>query len=86
MYVILTYDVSAKRNSRVLKICRKYLIHVQKSVFEGSISEASLRQLQNELQKVINPSEDQIAIYEINSAKYSVKHVIGYHLTFDNIL
>lgn len=39
MYVILTYDVKVKRNPKVLKLCRKYLTHVQKSVFEGFISE-----------------------------------------------
>ena len=35
MYVILTYDVGAKRVSKVMKTCRKYMVHVQKSVFEG---------------------------------------------------
>lgn len=34
MYIILTYDVGSKRVEKVLKICRKYLVHVQKSVFE----------------------------------------------------
>ena len=35
MYVILTYDVGAKRVSKVMMTCRKYMVHVQKSVFEG---------------------------------------------------
>ena len=33
MYVILTYDVNAKRVSKVMKICRKYLIHTSISMF-----------------------------------------------------
>lgn len=45
MYVILTYDVGAKRVSKVMKICRKYMVHVQKSVFEGNVTEAKLENL-----------------------------------------
>ena len=47
MFVIVTYDVNVKRNNKVLKICRKYLVHVQKSVFEGNITEAKLRKLKS---------------------------------------
>lgn len=53
MFVIVTYDVNAKKNNKVLKICRKYLLHVQKSVFEGMITEAKLKRLKNELAQVI---------------------------------
>ena len=49
MFVIVTYDVNVKRNNKVLKICRKYLVHVQKSVFEGNITEAKLGKLKSEL-------------------------------------
>ena len=37
MLVIVTYDISVKRVAKVMKICRKYLAHVQKSVFVGMI-------------------------------------------------
>ena len=43
MFVILVYDINIKRNKKVLKICRRYLNHVQKSVFEGVITEAKLK-------------------------------------------
>lgn len=42
MFVILTYDVKAKRDTKVMKVCRKYLTHDQKSVFEGMITEKKL--------------------------------------------
>ena len=58
MFVIVTYDVNAKKNNKVLKICRKYLLHVQKSVFEGMITEAKLKRLKNELAQVIKKDED----------------------------
>ena len=35
MFVVLVYDVKQERVGKVLKICRKYLTHVQNSVFEG---------------------------------------------------
>lgn len=43
MYVVLVYDISLddngrKRWSHVFKICKKYLTHIQNSVFEGEIS------------------------------------------------
>ena len=40
MYVILIYDIGVKRVSRIQKICKNYLFPVQKSVFEGNITEA----------------------------------------------
>ena len=48
MFVIVTYDVSVKRVSKVMKTCRKYLTHVQKSVFEGMITEGKLAQLKSD--------------------------------------
>ena len=45
MFVIVVYDVGSKRVSRIMKTCRKYLSHKQKSVFEGMITEAQLKKL-----------------------------------------
>ena len=47
MFIILAYDIHTKRASKVLKICRKYMMHVQKSVFEGDLTEAKLKKLKN---------------------------------------
>ena len=77
MFVIVTYDVNAKKNNKVLKICRKYLLHVQKSVFEGMITEAKLKRLKNELAQVIKKDEDSIMIYRFETLKYSSKEEIG---------
>jgi CRISPR-associated protein Cas2 len=86
MYVILTYDVKVKRNPKVLKLCRKYLTHVQKSVFEGFISERQLGALEKRLHVLINCEEDQIAIYRCTNLECIKKELIGYHMTQDNIL
>ena len=86
MFVILTYDVNSKRVGKALKICRKYLSHVQKSVFEGNITEGKLRKLQKELQRVILIEEDTICIYRMDSVKYARKEQIGKIAEFGHII
>lgn len=86
MFVILTYDVNSKRVGKALKICRKYLSHVQKSVFEGNITEGKLRKLQKELQRVILIEEDTICIYRMDSVKYARKEQIGKIEEFGHII
>lgn len=53
MYVILVYDINQKRVGKALKICRKYLTHIQKSVFEGNITESRLKALKEELKLLV---------------------------------
>ena len=85
MYIIVTYDVGVKRNSKVLKICRRYLLHVQKSVFEGYISEMNLKKLKKQIQQIIDTESDQVAIYRFDCEK-PLKEVIGYHIEMNNII
>lgn len=86
MFVIVTYDVAVKRVSKVMKTCRKYLTHVQKSVFEGMITEGKLNQLKKELARLIVYTEDEVCIYKIESLKYTSKEKIGMEKRGDNIL
>ncbi len=46
MFVIVAYDVSIARGTKIMKICRKYWNYVQKSVFEETIKETKLSSLQ----------------------------------------
>ena len=77
MYIVLTYDVGAKRVSKVSKTCNKYLVWVQNSVFEGNITEAKLNRLKKELDKKIDINSDNIRIYRLENIKYSSLEVIG---------
>lgn len=86
MFVILVYDVKTKCNNKILKICRKYLRHVQKSVFEGNLTEAKLKRLKNELKKISNEKEDSIIIYRFETLKYSSKEVLGTYEEDSNFL
>jgi CRISPR-associated protein Cas2 len=86
MFVIVVYDVNVKRTNKIMKICRKYLTHVQSSVFEGKITEAKLSKLKHEIKKCCNENEDSIMIYRFDSLRYSNKEVIGLHMVNDNII
>lgn len=77
MFVIVVYDINRKRVGMALKICRKYLVHVQKSVFEGNITEGQLKQLKNELFQLIKVEEDAVCIYRFESPKYARKEELG---------
>lgn len=84
--MIMTYDVGVKRNARVRKTCRKYLMHVQKSVFEGEISNGKLKKLKWEIARLIRPEEDQVAVYEFETERHFSKDVIGYQITDEIII
>jgi len=63
MYVIMVYDVEAKRVYKVLKIARKYLTHIQNSVLEGGISKTNFRELKKEIKMVIDKTHDTVLFY-----------------------
>lgn len=84
MFTIVVYDINVKRTARVMRICKKYLKHVQKSVFEGSITEAKLNKLKKELFRAIVKDEDSIIIYKFETLKYSSKEVIGLYKEKNN--
>jgi CRISPR-associated protein Cas2 len=55
MYTILVYDTATERNAAVLRTCRKYLHHMQNSVFEGELSQAQIIYLEAELEPCLKP-------------------------------
>ena len=77
MFVILVYDASVERVQKFLRICRKYLIHVQRSVFEGELTEAELRALRGELSRIMNKEKDSVVIYTFRTKKYYKRTVMG---------
>lgn len=77
MFAILAYDVEAKRTPKVMKIAKKYLTHVQRSVFEGYLTEGKYRRLQQELAEVIIPEKDSIVFYRADNGKNVLKAELG---------
>lgn len=79
MYIVLVYDVSqeengARRWSRIFKICKKYLTHIQNSVFEGELSKGQLAQLQKELKEYIDKELDSVIILNLGRKNGWIKN------------
>ena len=66
MYVIVVYDMEADRTQKMLRLCRRYLTHVQNSVLEGEISEGDLATLKGEIDGLLKPGES-VVLYELSS-------------------
>ena len=82
MYVVLVYDVSHQENGskrwlRIFKICKKYLTHIQNSVFEGELSKAQLAKLQQELKLYIDEELDSVIIFKSRQEKWLDKEFWG---------
>ena len=77
MYVILVYDVGAKRCGKMLKLCRRYLNWIQNSVFEGEMTVAKLRELKHEASQIMVAEEDSLIIFKNKQAHWLEKEVIG---------
>jgi len=78
MYYLVVYDIgSPKRLPRILKICRKYLNWVQKSVFEGELTVTQYKSLNIELKEKINKKEDSVIFYQIRSPEVVDKVILG---------
>lgn len=69
MFLIVAYDIKSNNSTQVLKILRKYLFHVQKSLFEGEITHSNFIKLQNEVLKIIDTSCDSIIYYQVITEK-----------------
>ena len=80
MLVVITYDVNTettagrKRLRQVAKICERYGIRVQNSVFEVEVDAAHLAVLKAELIKRINIEQDSVRIYRLgNSYEHKIE-------------
>lgn len=52
--------------AKTMKVCRRYLTHVQKSVFEGDLTEGKLVLLKKDLSKVFDKERDFIIVYALS--------------------
>ena len=82
MYIILIYDIlSDEKGSRVsrniFKTCKKYLTHIQKSVFEGDLTELDLMKLKSELDSHIRKDKDSLIIFKSRNERWLEKEFLG---------
>lgn len=83
MMLVVAYDVDtttpegAKRLRKVAKLCERYGMRVQNSVFEVLLDPAQLTQLKAGIQKVIQPETDSVRFYRLGSNYKPKIEVIG---------
>jgi len=75
-YVVIVYDVQADRTQKFLKYLRRYLVHVQNSVFEGELTEGDLEEVTTTLESMLEP-EESVMVYRMSSEKYVERSVFG---------
>lgn len=73
----MIYDVDVKRVTKVLKIGRKYLNHIQNSVLEGDLSPAQYKQLKYEVTQTINLNHDSVRFYVLRTTQYMAVDKLG---------
>ena len=86
MYIILVYDIvmdkqGSKVSRHVFKTCKKYLTHVQNSVFEGELTKAQLARLRSELNRWIRKDVDSVIIFKNRNKNWLDKEFMGQDLT-----
>lgn len=83
MFIILAYDVQTARVAKAGKIASKYLHPVQKSVYEGHLTETRIKQLKYELRQILDVSRDSIVIYHHQPDGSLQKESLGKQLWSD---
>ena len=75
-YVIAVYDVAVERNAKALRLFRRYLGHVQNSVFEGELSPAQLAELESAAAALLD-GPDSVVLYALRTRAYSERRSLG---------
>lgn len=83
MMILLTYDVDftkpngAKRLRKVAKLCERYGVRVQNSVFEIMIDPAQLISFKSELSKIIDEKTDSVRFYRLGNKWETKIDILG---------
>lgn len=83
MYVILVYDINLEEKEgqkvlrKVFKTCKKYLTHIQNSVFEGELLASQMLALNKELDEYVRHDLDSVIVFKSRSQKWLDKEFIG---------
>ena len=89
MFVLITYDVNitsqngTKRLRNVAKVCQNYGKRVQNSVFECVLTESQYIMIKNQLEDIIDLSQDSIRFYILGSNWKRKVETIGKNMGID---
>jgi CRISPR-associated protein Cas2 len=83
MEILVVYDISTmspageRRLREVAKVCEGYGQRVQKSVFECQLQKHEIRRLIHDIDKIIDPSTDRVAVYRLREPYRRYVVVLG---------
>lgn len=83
MLIVITYDVDTsdyagmKRLRKVAKLCERYGLRVQNSVFEVMVDAAQAVTLKAELQKIIDSELDSVRFYQLGNSYHNKIDTMG---------
>lgn len=66
-------DLGGQTLRNVYKICKKYLTHIQNSVFEGDLSPSQLASLKIELKNYLRKNKDSCILFSSKNKKWLKK-------------
>ena len=77
MFLIIVYDINAKRVSKVCNFLKRFLNRVQNSVFEGEVSELQLRRIKKGVNDIIVLDEDSVRYYYVRTESMIIIENVG---------
>ena len=60
-----------------LKFVKKYLVHIQNSVFEGELLESQALKLKSELDEYIREKKDSVILFKSRNQRWMEKEFLG---------
>jgi len=84
MYVIAMYDINTetkaglRRLRQIFKLMKKYLIRIQKSVFEGEITKAKFEEMKLKVNDLIDSTIDSVIFFKSRDIKWMDKDICGF--------
>ena len=75
MFVMVCYDVPARRTEVYKKMLKEYLVHEQASVFMGDLSEAEVIRMVAKISKKIRPEDKVLKLVSRNRHNVDVSRL-----------
>ncbi len=87
MYILIVYDVSVERVTKVHKLLKQFLHWRQNSVFEGELTESQIETVKSKLNSLIDDKTDSVLLYISRNEKWLKREKLGREKNvLDNLL
>ncbi len=87
MYILIVYDISVERVTKVHKLLKQFLHWRQNSVFEGELTESQIETVKSKLNSLIDYKTDSVLLYISRNEKWLKREKLGREKNvLDNLL